>query len=103
MQISGDITNGTSGWESFVATKSVTLTSTDGYKKIKVMVKDKAGNVSVWSDEAQTELDTSIPSGTLSLRNKGTTTAKDDPSNIATFDAYITYNDDTIGNGYYKI
>lgn len=103
MQISGDITNSTSGWESFVTTKSVTLTSTDGYKKIKVMVKDKAGNVSVWSDEAQTELDTSIPSGTLSLRNKGTTTAKDDPSNIATFDAYITYNDDTIGNGYYKI
>lgn len=103
-QMSGGISESSeSEWIDIVGTKSVTLTTGDGYKKIKVRTKDEAGNISDWSDEAQCELDTTSPSGTLALYDKDTSSIKATPSNIAEADAYITYSDDSIGEGYYKV
>ena len=85
---------------------SVTLTATEGHKKIQVQVRDTAGNASEWSDAACTELDTTVPSGSLALKVANSSTAKPSPSNIAATDMLITLNDDTIvghGNGSYKI
>ncbi len=85
---------------------SLTLTSTEGHKKIQVQVRDTAGNASEWSDAACAELDTTKPSGSLSLKVANSSTAKPSPSNIAATDMLITLNDDTIaghGNGSYKI
>lgn len=85
---------------------SLTLTATEGHKKIQVQVRDTAGNASEWSDAACTELDTTVPSGSLALKVANSSTAKPSPSNIAATDMLITLNDDTIvghGNGSYKI
>ena len=85
---------------------SLTLTATEGHKKIQVQVRDTAGNASEWSDAACTELDTTKPSGSLSLKVANSSTAKPSPSNIAATDMLIALNDDTIeghGNGSYKI
>lgn len=84
----------------------LTLTSTDGHKKIQVQVRDTAGNASEWSDAACAELDTTAPTGSLALKVANTATAKPSPSNIAATDMLISLNDDTIkghGNGSYKI
>lgn len=105
MQVTGDIQNPTAAgaWEEFSSTRSVTLTIGDGMKSIYVKVKDAAGNESPLSDADETELDTTTPSGSLVLRNPGTTAAKDNPSNNRNVDLYIEYTDDSLGGGTYKI
>lgn len=85
---------------------ALTLTSTEGHKKIQVQVRDTAGNASEWSDAACAELDTTVPTGSLALKVANSSTAKPSPSNIAATDMLISLNDDTIqghGNGSYKI
>ena len=85
---------------------NVTLTSGDGIKSITVRTIDNAGNISDYSAEATCELDTSNPTGSLTLRNKGTTDPKDPISNVRDVDLLITIVDDNItthGSGYYKV
>jgi len=101
MQVEGNVQNPTAAdaWEDAATSRSLTLATGDGMKQIRVRVKDAAGNVSEWSDYDTAELDTTEPSGTLTLRNPGTTVAKDNPSNVKEVDLYITYSDDSYGNG----
>jgi len=84
----------------------VTLTSGDGEKELYIKVKDNAGNISALSSKMHCELDTTAPTGSLTLRVKNSTIAKPDPSNIADTDMYAVFVDDTItehGVGSYKI
>lgn len=101
MQIEGNVQNPTAAnaWEDAATSRSLTLATGDGMKQIRVRVKDAAGNESPWSEYDTAELDTTTPSGELILRNPGTTVAKDNPSNSRDVDLYITYSDDSYGNG----
>ena len=109
-KVTGDVT--TSGdwieWKAANGTNyGVTLTSGDGCKKVTVILRDLAGNASASSATADTELDTSTPTGSLTLRDKGTATDKANPSNIKDVDLFINFADATIldhhGTNYYKI
>lgn len=84
----------------------MTLTSTEGHKKIVCYVKDAAGNISSASNVVCTELDTTKPTGALVLYVKGTSTVKPARSNMSAVDAVITLTDDSItdhDSGMYKI
>lgn len=69
----GLATQGT--WETFTTPVSVTLSSGDGTKTVSVEVKDVAGNVSI-AAVCTCELDTSDPSGTVTIYERDGTTAK---------------------------
>lgn len=99
MRVTGDLTNPTPNdqWEAIAGERNITLTTGDGLKSVYVQVKDRANNISAISNAATTELDTSSPHGTLTLRNPGTTTAKNSPSNDANVDVRITFIDDEYG------
>lgn len=68
MLIYGDIgsglTEGTANWETFSASKSITLKSGDGSKTIKVKVKDDVGNISTEAT-VTVLLDTTVPVVTI--------------------------------------
>lgn len=105
MQVLGDITNPTpSGdWENVATTRAVTLTTPDGMKSVTVRVKDAAGNISTTSVAATCELDTTPPSGTLTLYENDDTTLKPAISPVATFIAHLAASDDAFGGFEYKI
>jgi hypothetical protein len=105
MQVLGDITNPTPAgeWENIASSRAVTLTTPDGIKHVTVQVKDAAGNISNISAQASCELDTTEPTGTLSLFEADGTTSKASPNPLATFVAHIGIVDDQFGNVEYKI
>jgi hypothetical protein len=85
MLIYGDVDDGLTEaqatWETFAATKSITLKSGDGSKKVKAKVKDDVGNVSSEATVTVT-LDTTVPVITIS--------AGPDKSKISTVSGYDT-------------
>lgn len=65
--------NGTwSAWESFAASKALTLTGGDGTKTVLYEIRDKAGNV--WQTSDTIVLDTTAPSLTLTVNGGNTHT-----------------------------
>lgn len=93
MCITGPVT-GSGTWENYATSKTVTLTGNDGLKYVKIKVKDIAGNISVDSDEAVTELDRTKPSAWIGLYEADGTTAKAAYSNQASFTVRIAGHDD---------
>jgi hypothetical protein len=85
MLIYGDVDDGLTEaqatWETFAATKSITLKSGDGSKTVKAKVKDDVGNVSSEASVTVT-LDTTVPVITIS--------AGPDKSKISTVSGYDT-------------
>lgn len=85
MLIYGDIgtglLEGAASWETFGATKSISLTSTDGSKTVKAKVKDDVGNVCAEATITVT-LDTTVPVVSIS--------EGPDYSKISTVDNYDT-------------
>lgn len=85
MLIYGDVgaglTEAQASWETFAATKSITLKSGDGSKTVKAKVKDDVGNVSSEATVTVT-LDTTVPVITIS--------AGPDKSKISTVSGYDT-------------
>ena len=109
MWVDGDIVSASktpAEGEAFATTKSVTLTEGDGKKVIKVKVMDKAGNISEYSDNAETVLDTTAPAATIALFKRGTEIALGNFSAVAEFDAHIEGVDDAGLEGqaqYYQV
>ncbi|MDI6780910.1 MAG: Ig-like domain-containing protein, partial [bacterium] len=71
-------------WESAVTARKLIMSSGDGDKSVYYRIKDKSGRVSVEYSDTIT-LDTSAPSGTLSINNGSLTTAS---SNVVLYLAY---------------
>jgi len=61
-------------WESLAATKAWTLSDGDGYKTVRVMFRDKAGNNSVVYND-YIRLDTTPPTGSIIINDGASTTA----------------------------
>lgn len=106
MKVWGDITAAateqTAEWEEIASSKSVTLTSTDGMKTIYLKVKDNAGNISSSASDSA-ELDTSVPTGVLSIYEANGTTAKPSISPLATLAAHVGCTDDSLGAIQFKL
>lgn len=105
MEVAGDISNPSGGWEAIAESKGLTLTAEEGMKSIKVRFKDKAGNISDWFNASnQCELDTSKPSATIALYKADGITAKPQVSAEASVVVRIGYTDtDSIGGMQYKL
>ena len=108
-QISGDVdsTATNTAWQNVTstpATLSITLSGSDGSKRVSVQFKDNAGNLSTIYQSAVIELDRTTPAATLSLyRADGTTPL---PHNVAydEFKAKVGYtSDDPLGGTSYKL
>lgn len=102
MKISGDIVGG-GNWETYAASKSVTLSEGDGIKEVVIIYKDVAGNISVNKaasgvDKASTELDTTAPVAEIVLRKPDDSADKEAHSAVAEFKARISYTDDEVGS-----
>jgi hypothetical protein len=102
MQITGDIDNPTTDWEEIASSKTVTLSAPDGMKTVTLKIKDNAGNVSEIKT-ATCELDTTVPSGTLTLYEADDATLKAAVSSVATFVIHLQITDDSVGKVYYKV
>lgn len=102
MQITGDIDNPTTDWEEIASSKTVTLSAPDGMKTVSLKIKDNAGNISEIAT-ATCELDTTVPSGTLTLYEADDATLKAAVSSVATFVAHLAITDDAVGKVYYKV
>jgi hypothetical protein len=105
MQVTGDITDATAAdaWEEFVTPRSVTLSELDGDKSVYVRVKDKAGNVSVLSAAAVTELDKTAPGVEVTIYEADGVTAKPAHSPLDTFVLKIAVTDDDTTECKYQI
>ena len=105
MRVAGDISNPTTadGWEEYASTRSVTLVTPDGLKHVTVIVKDVAGNISAISAQAECELDTSKPTGSIALFEPDGTATKANVSPVDEFVAHVSASDDNLGGYKYKI
>lgn len=81
--LSSSITDAPSGWQTYTATKTVTLSSTDGTKEAEIQFKDVAGNVSQ-AYKISTVLDTKTNVPTLTILEADGKTPKEDPSSSNT-------------------
>ena len=107
-KIWGDITaaatESAAQWQDVVESDfSVTLTTGDGMKNVYVKYKDVAGNYSVNAVTDEAELDTTTPTGTITLLDTDESKSVDPIRNIADFVAHIAYSDDELGGVQYKI
>jgi len=89
MRFSTDQGSAWTTWEAFASSKSLTLPTGDGSKEVQYQLKDKAGNVSTFSDAVI--LDTAVPSGSVAVNNGDTYTTSPDVS------LNLTATDDTSG------
>lgn len=91
-------------WQAIAASKSVTLTTGDGEKTVSVKYMDVAGNMSVTAVTDVTELDTSTPTGALTLYNTDEQAEVDAIRNIPDFVTHISYTDaDDLGSVFYQV